>query len=98
MPTKLMACGHRTELISREIFGAGKQSKIFCLYHVMQIRFLGTDRAVTLACASHVGNDLEADAPAVTAPYVDLSVHHVPLLFGLRQFSLTTHTMRRLDR
>jgi hypothetical protein len=76
---KLMSCDHRTELVSREIFGSGEQSKIVRLYHMMQICFLGTDRAIALACASHVGNDLEPDAPAVTAPYVGLSVHHIPL-------------------
>jgi hypothetical protein len=79
MPAKLMSCGHRTELVSREIFGSAEQSKIVCFYHVMQIRLLGTDRAIALACASHVGNDLEPDATAVTTPYVGLSVHHIPL-------------------
>jgi hypothetical protein len=78
MSAKLMSRGHRTELISYEIFGAGKQPKIVCLHHMMQIRLLGTDRAIALARAGHVGNDLEPDPPAVTAPYVGLSVHHVP--------------------
>jgi hypothetical protein len=95
MPTKLMSCGHRTELIRYEILGSGEQSKIVGLYHMMHIRFLGTDRAVALACTGHVGHDLEPDAPAVTAPYIDRSVcPYVPRLIALREFPLSTQTMR----
>lgn len=72
--------GHRTELIRREIACSGEKSKIVRSHHVVQISFLGTDRAVALARASHVRSNLEPDSPAVTASYVGLSRHKAPLV------------------
>jgi hypothetical protein len=67
---KQMARRHRPELIRYEVSRPGKKSKIVGGHHVMQVRLLGTDRAIALACASHVGRDVKTDSPAVTAPCI----------------------------
>src|SRR5213593_3177753 len=49
VPAKMMSRRHRTKLIGREIIRAGEKSKTVSCYHVMQIGFLRTNRAIALA-------------------------------------------------
>jgi hypothetical protein len=70
-----MPRSHRPELIRYEIARSSEKSKVVRSHHMMQISFLGTDRAIALACASHVGRDLKPDSSTVTAPYISLPFH-----------------------
>ena len=83
MTAEMMSRSHGTELISCQVAGTGKQSKILWCYHMVHIAFLGTERTVALACASQVGRDVKPNSSAVTAPRIALLFHKVPHVFLL---------------